>query len=239
MPKVRPVLKLICFDLDNTLWCMDYVIQRAETALLTQLQTYAPLKNLTLEALRMQKQETMQNQPSISHDPTRLRKAALCNLLTRAGTDQAHQAAHQLMDLFLRERNQVTPFASTEPVLKQLQHRYSLASITNGNACLRTIGLADYFKIKVSPASAGVKKPDAQIFREALQSAKVCADQALHVGDHWEDDMLGAKAAGLHTLWINPSQQPWPGNQDDPPDGIIRGIQQVPAFLETFSTRQS
>jgi HAD superfamily hydrolase (TIGR01549 family) len=49
----------------------------------------------------------------------------------------------------------------------------------------------------VTSAEAGVAKPDARIFLEALARLRVAPERALHVGDHAESDEQGARAAGM------------------------------------------
>lgn len=66
----------------------------------------------------------------------------------------------------------------------------------------RELGLAPCLRFILYSAQAGVSKPDSKIFRLALQRAGVEAGEALHVGDSWEDDVLGARQAGLDALWL-------------------------------------
>ncbi|MBI5957553.1 MAG: HAD-IA family hydrolase [Chloroflexi bacterium] len=63
-------------------------------------------------------------------------------------------------------------------------------------------------------------KPNPAYYEEILARIGVQADEAIMVGDDWENDMLAAARAGLNTFWIVP-----PGQQPDPaapiqPDGF-------------------
>ena len=50
----------------------------------------------------------------------------------------------------------------------------------------------------------GVEKPDPQIFRIALERMGVAPERALYVGDIRSVDEVGARAAGLHFVLIDP-----------------------------------
>jgi FMN phosphatase YigB (HAD superfamily) len=43
----------------------------------------------------------------------------------------------------------------------------------------------------------GVRKPEAQIFRVTLNRAGVAADEAVHIGDNPEADVVGAQGVGM------------------------------------------
>ena len=49
----------------------------------------------------------------------------------------------------------------------------------------------------------GLQKPDPRLFEIALQRAGCCAQQAVHVGDSIEADVLGARRAGIASIWLN------------------------------------
>lgn len=55
----------------------------------------------------------------------------------------------------------------------------------------------------VTSAELGVRKPDPRIFEAALQLAGCAAEEALHVGDTPEDDLVGGRAAGIRTILID------------------------------------
>jgi FMN phosphatase YigB (HAD superfamily) len=54
-------------------------------------------------------------------------------------------------------------------------------------------------------------KPNPAYYEEVLARIGVQADEAVMVGDDWENDIQAAARAGLHTFWIVP-----PGQQPDP-----------------------
>ncbi|MDI7275598.1 MAG: HAD-IA family hydrolase, partial [Anaerolineae bacterium] len=65
------------------------------------------------------------------------------------------------------------------------------------------VGIERYFDVVVASAHAGCEKPHPGIFARALQAAAVEPARALHVGDSYEADVLGARAAGMDALWLD------------------------------------
>jgi putative hydrolase of the HAD superfamily len=82
--------------------------------------------------------------------------------------------------------------------------------VTNGNADLDRIGIADLFDAFVSARTAGAAKPDPRIFSAAVQAGGHPAGRTLHVGDHPEHDVVGAREAGLCSAWVNRGRAAWP-----------------------------
>lgn len=70
-------------------------------------------------------------------------------------------------------------------------------------ALLRNFNLEATFDTVVSSGTEGIRKPDSEIFRRALNRMGVAAQTALFVGDDVENDYNGAISAGLHAVWLN------------------------------------
>ncbi len=75
---------------------------------------------------------------------------------------------------------------------------------------LARVGLAELIDGVVSSADAGARKPDPAIFARALALAGVTPTQARHVGDSLEEDVAGARAAGIPVFWLNRAGGPVP-----------------------------
>jgi putative hydrolase of the HAD superfamily len=71
-------------------------------------------------------------------------------------------------------------------------------------ALLASLGLRDPFEVVIDSGSVGVAKPDPRIFRIALERMGVVPEDALYVGDIFEVDVLGARAAGMEALLVDP-----------------------------------
>jgi len=64
------------------------------------------------------------------------------------------------------------------------------------------LGISSFFEAVVVSGRAGHAKPDPRIFRIALKQLGAGAAEALHVGDSEEEDVRGARAAGMEALLI-------------------------------------
>lgn len=66
------------------------------------------------------------------------------------------------------------------------------------------LGLHDTFDFVIDSHDVGVEKPDPRIFRLALERFGVAAANALHLGDTYATDVVGARAAGVQVALIDP-----------------------------------
>ncbi|GIW40265.1 MAG: hypothetical protein KatS3mg076_0842 [Candidatus Binatia bacterium] len=101
----------------------------------------------------------------------------------------------------------------TNPTLRTLRsHGLVLGIVSNFDhrleRLLEALDLRRYFDSVVVSSRAGFAKPDPRIFRLALRSHGIRPAQALHVGDSPEEDLAGARAAGLHGLLVDPLEGP-------------------------------
>ncbi|MFT4192684.1 MAG: HAD family hydrolase, partial [Comamonas sp.] len=88
-------------------------------------------------------------------------------------------------------------------------------------------GLAPLLDAILVSEAEGVHKPDPLIFQRALRALGLAAHEAVHVGDHPVNDVAGAHAAGLRTVWLRDNY--WP----EPPeaDATINLLSELPALL--------
>ncbi len=75
------------------------------------------------------------------------------------------------------------------------------------------------------------KKPHAEIFRQALESAGCRAEEALFVGDSRSADVAGANAAGLHSVLLWQRTDRSPPDEDPRPRHVISEIPEVLGLL--------
>jgi putative hydrolase of the HAD superfamily len=86
--------------------------------------------------------------------------------------------------------------------------RYPLGIITDGDReeerqKLEAIGVAQYFTHVIASSEVGTGKPDPEIFREACRRAGCDPASSFYVGDRFETDAVGSRAAGLHGIWLD------------------------------------
>ncbi len=85
-------------------------------------------------------------------------------------------------------------------------------------------GLLPYLEQMVFSGESGIWKPDARIFRHMLDALDMQPEEAVFVGDNPREDIQGAQALGMHTIWVNNNEFP-PG--DVHPDAIVTNLYEV------------
>lgn len=219
-----PDVKVISFDLDDTLWDGTEVILKAEQAMMHWISVHAPnvLLQFDSEDLRAAKINFAKQHPELIHKTSQLRERFLEYLFAQCDIEHPEQAAYDCFQHFFHVRQQVRLFDSVPNTLKRLQQDYQLIAITNGNACTKTIGLDDYLSLSLNAEDFDAPKPDAVIFEHALRQLKIDAHECLHVGDHPYHDMQGAHEVGMRTAWLKDGTREWP--HDFQPDLTIADV---------------
>jgi putative hydrolase of the HAD superfamily len=96
-------------------------------------------------------------------------------------------------------------------VLTDLREDWRLALATNAadsdvsqiQAALGRVGLADLLERIYCYRSTGVRKPSKAFFEHILADLGLPASRVVMVGDDYEADALGALAVGIRALWLN------------------------------------
>jgi putative hydrolase of the HAD superfamily len=107
-----------------------------------------------------------------------------------------------------KEPGAVRVYPEVIDVLQSLRARgYRLGIISNWSWDLHEyveqVGLTGYFGAIVASARAGCDKPHPGIFLQALQALNSPPDRAMHVGDSYAADVVGALGVGMGALWLD------------------------------------
>lgn len=228
-------IRAITFDLDDTLWDIWPVVVRAERLLhdwLTVRYPRIPERFNPLE-LRELCDAVASIQPDIAHDRTLLRKKAL----QAAAMEVAYTAfdVEAAFAVFHAARNAVELFEDARPTLERLAQQYTLASLSNGNADVRLIGLDDVFSFSLNAIDVGVAKPHSLIFETVCRRLALQPGQIVHVGDDPDDDVRGGINAGFRTVWVNRTGRAWPGGQRA--DAEVSSLEELEAVLAAWNRR--
>jgi putative hydrolase of the HAD superfamily len=123
------------------------------------------------------------------------------------------------------------PYPDAVPALRDLRSRGLRLVIASNWDCslsdwLAPLGLLDLVDGVVTSADAHAAKPAPAAFAAALEIAGVGPDEAVHVGDSVENDIEGARAAGIRALLV------W-RDGGAPPAGVeaVRSLTEVGALL--------
>lgn len=106
-----------------------------------------------------------------------------------------------------------TAFPDARPALESArEHGRRLVVVSNWDVSLvgvlRNLGLEPLLDAIVTSAGVGARKPAPAIFERALDLAGVAAGDAIHVGDSLDEDVAGARAAGIEPILIHRGDGP-------------------------------
>jgi len=231
--------RLLTFDLDDTLWDVRPVLVAAERRVEEWMRTHCPgvPERFDREALMRLRVELVREQPALRHRISDLRIEAMRRALRDTGHEEstARRLAREAFDVFLEERHAVEPFAQVDTALEQLSKRYVLGALTNGNADVFRLRLGRHFRFAFRAEDLGASKPDPDHFRAALRAADTVAERALHIGDHLEHDVAGARRAGMTAVWFNRDDRTCQG--DEQPHAQFARFAELPALIEEMENR--
>lgn len=229
-------IRVITFDLDNTLWDVEPALLRAEEAQRRWLLQHRPgvMENIDHEDLWALKKRLWQAHPELVHNVTAMRRLLLKVLQRGAGysEEESLSGADAAFGAFLAERQRVELYADALQVLEQLAGRYRLGALTNGNADVYKTDAAEYFDFAFLAEDIGASKPAPDMFHAALEQTGAAPQEVLHVGDNPEHDVRGALAVGMHAVWINPENTPWEG--EPRPHATVDHVRELPRVLKAL-----
>lgn len=94
-------------------------------------------------------------------------------------------------------------------VLEDLAQRYRLAIVSNGLGSeqrmkIGPLGLDQLVEVVSISSELGARKPDPSIFHHTLAQLGIAPGEAIHVGDDFRADVVGARTSGLAAgVWLN------------------------------------
>lgn len=84
-----------------------------------------------------------------------------------------------------------------------------LAVVSNSDGRLQHLldaaNLTRWFDLVVDSHDVGIEKPDPRLFHFVLEQLGVEPGRAVHVGDLYQVDVVGARAAGFHAVLLDPA----------------------------------
>jgi putative hydrolase of the HAD superfamily len=148
----------------------------------------------------------------------------LMEALELPGLDHAAARAAMLGALEFR------PYPEAAGALTELRAAgHALVIVSNWDCSLpdwlAPAGLLELVAGVVTSAEVGAAKPAGAVFERALELAGAAPDQAVHVGDSIDNDVEGARAAGIRAILVQ--------RDGDPPADVeaVRALSELPALL--------
>ena len=204
--KALAPIQALSFDLDDTLYPNSSVIAKAELAMQQRLAQLLPASfhNSSLYWFEQRKILAREDK-EVRHDVSRWRLLALERGLTIQGLSlcEAGEISDLAMSAFLQARTDIQLEPHVRPLLQQLAERFPLVAITNGNADIEKMGIADLFQFALRAGPDGRMKPYPDMFVTAAKRLALPPQHILHIGDHVKSDVLGALSAGCQAAWLN------------------------------------
>jgi putative hydrolase of the HAD superfamily len=224
-------IRALSLDLDDTLWPIQPTIQAAEQAVFDWLSARCPhvAGQWSLASMRALRDQIASDHPELAHDFGAQRKLSLAQVIGSQAADPA-ELVEQAFEIFLAARNRVKLYAEVDHALPRLAALLPLISLSNGNADLQRIGLAQHFAARLSARDVGMAKPDAELFHHAARTLDLPISAIAHVGDDPLLDVLGAKAAGMFSIWLNRDGRAW--DLPDRPDLEVTQLTELGDWLD-------
>jgi len=224
-------VRVIAFDLDDTLWPCMPTIRRAEATLYRWLAQHYPriTQRFDTEEIVDYRREFTARDLRYAIDMTGMRRDFLQHLGDIHDYD-GQQVSQNGFEVFFEARQQVEFYDDVLPSLQRLKRKFRLGAISNGNASIEHVGLGELIEHAVSASDLMVAKPDPLIYQHLAQRFDARPDEIVYVGDHPHYDVIGSIDAGYQAVWINREAVPWPDHLPQP-DHQISDLHQLEALL--------
>ena len=199
-------IKVVTFDLDDTLWPLRETILAAHKSANDFLASQVPSVKEILSTNKEREVwgQLIEKDPTMRHRLSELRFNVFKNILQSLGQteQQAEKLSSEALQIFMNGRHQLTLFDAVEEVLARLKEKYTLGVLTNGNADIKRLGIDHYFNFSFSAEELNDSKPSATHFKKAMEHTSEKAASICHIGDHTECDVEGALNAGCKQFGI-------------------------------------
>ena len=224
-------LRAAVFDLDDTLYAFDAPGGANAPALRALAARAAPVFGLDEEAFLAQTAASLRAQIARAADGVGYHSRCIrfANMLEARGLPLRHAVG--FTDLYWKELfARIEPAPDAAALLGTMRGRGLRVGVgTDMTAVeqfrkLEAIGLLDGLDFVATSEEAGREKPDPVFFALVAEKAGCPPAQILFVGDNLRKDALGAAAAGMRGLWLQPDSGKRDGRPDVPSAGSLTEI---------------
>jgi putative hydrolase of the HAD superfamily len=129
-------------------------------------------------------------------------------VLKEAGINAEEKVVLKLLGMMQQAHMGLVVYEDALPVLTDLKQRWLVTGLISNieksmNETIQKLGIAAKLDIIVTSLDAGAAKPDPAIFQYALKKVNVLPSESIYVGDQYQVDMAGAKAAGMQGILLD------------------------------------
>ncbi len=238
-------IEAVTFDFHNTLvrcdewFALEIRELVPETLRLLAAEGLAPLDDALADRARLADRELRAAIESHGEECD----ALTCALLTleRLGVAAPREAVARAIEALMRAAlPPAWPMPGAVEAVRALRGRGVRCGVVSSAVyhpflewALDRFGLRDAFGAVVSSASSGYYKTRPEIFEAALRELGATPEGAVHVGDSYRFDVLGARRAGLRTVWYASTlavlEQP-----EIVADATVADLATLPAIIATL-----
>ncbi|MEM7094616.1 MAG: HAD family hydrolase [Actinomycetota bacterium] len=194
----------VTFDADQTLWDFAGVMERALGSTITEMEQAGDIEpgSMSPDDLRMIRDEIAAAARGEVHDLEEVRRRSFAEALRRAGHPDPTTRSRELTAHYLDIRfTAIRMYDDVRPALTELQTRWPIGLLTNGNTDPERCGLPGVFDAVVMGPDHGIEKPDRRAFELISERLGAAPSALLHVGDD-ADDIDGANGVGAVSVLI-------------------------------------
>ncbi|MEJ7540869.1 HAD family hydrolase [Staphylococcus intermedius] len=208
-------IKLVIFDLDNTLYPFDALWREANQ---TTFESYERFKGIHYDEFLPLYQKYDQHfwkQHDSGHiSLDELRRLRLIETLKHYDIDVTHEEAQAYFERFFSLLlSKITVNETMNALLNELKSYVEIAVLTNGKLTeqktkMENLQLNAIFNdnIYISEALGG-EKPEPQAFLKVTDTLKIRPEETVMIGDSWSNDVKGALNVGMSAIWFNPPHE--------------------------------
>lgn len=237
-------IRAVLFDLDDTLFDHQGCAREALAAVRASHEGFRAMPAEALERAHARFLEELHGQVMLGRVPLEVARVERFRRLlgaagVAAGDDLAAGLASTYREAYRTARRAV---AGAAALLAAVKRRARVGIVSNNlldeqQDKLRTCGLDAFVDALVVSEEAQVSKPHPAIFELALDRLRAQPAEAVMIGDSWQADIAGARAAGIHAIWFNPAGAPAPESEAAVPE--LRAFEPVePAIRMIFDTHR-
>lgn len=194
------MLKVVFFDIDDTL---------LDTSVFAQLARNAAVEAMVNEGLPLSNKEAHNLLKEVIKEKGS-NYGKHFNVLTKAvcGKEEPRIIAAGMITYHNVKFALLRPFPNATEVLINLSRKYELGVISNGITIkqwekLVRLNLHHFFSEIITSEEIGFEKPSKHIFRAALAKMNCEPQNAVMVGNKFNEDVMGAINAGMSGILVN------------------------------------
>jgi len=242
----------VIFDLGHTLMHLDgtwpEMFERGRQDLVRFLERHQP--EIDAEALAQSWLDRRRDGFALAQDTRRevTAESSMRWVLARFGIpDPSRELLTGTIDAFFAyEQARWVPDPDAVPVLRTLSDRgLRLGMLSNAThdpliqRLVDRLGLRRWLDPALSSAGTGIRKPDPEAYTPILEAWDLPAASVVMVGDTLEADVLGARRAGMHSVWLRAREDARQEDTAGPsgsqgqilPDATIERLGELPGCL--------